>query len=204
MASRSGHARTSAPWIREFVLRVLLVLPLAGTVWALGVHPYNRLLCRSTEAVLHLFEKPDASRLDYREHSAHVRRLDFAGDRGYLYRIRVTDLHFPAFLAWTLLVATPRVSWNRRLRALGFSLPILFLFHVLQLGVFVQAVYATQLGAWSESHYGVWSRNFWGLANHVLDLAIKFALPLVLWAAWFLRELPLRAARGVDSSGSDL
>ena len=54
---------------------------------------------------------------------------------------------------------------------------------------FVKFTYATQLGAWSEAHYGAFSRNVWGLTYHVLDLAFKFALPFLLWAGFYFNDL---------------
>jgi len=50
----------------------------------------------------------------------------------------------------------------------------------------VKFVYATQLGSWSLAHYGTFSRNLYGLAKHLLDLPGKLALPLALWAAFYL------------------
>jgi hypothetical protein len=187
--SETQAARKKAGWLAAFGLRLLIALPIVGGVWALFLHPYNRLLCRTTEWALHLLEEPEATRLDYREHVANLRRLDFAGDRGYLYRIRVTDLHFPTILAWALIAATPGASGRRRFQAFALGTCLLFAFHTFQLALFVQAVYATQLGGWSEAHYSFFARNAWGLANHVVDLALKFAVPLALWALWFYRDL---------------
>ena len=53
----------------------------------------------------------------------------------------------------------------------------------------VKFIYATQLGAWSAENYGSWGQNFFGLGKHLLDLPFKFALPLLLWSALYLRQL---------------
>ncbi len=50
--------------------------------------------------------------------------------------------------------------------------------------------YATQLGAWSVAHYGSFAQNFWGLGKHLFDLPFKLTLPFLLWAVFYLRELP--------------
>jgi hypothetical protein len=45
----------------------------------------------------------------------------------------------------------------------------------------------------SARHYGPVARNFWGLGKHLLDLPLKLGLPLLLWAAFYLRlVLPAR------------
>jgi hypothetical protein len=61
----------------------------------------------------------------------------------------------------------------------------------LDLLFWVKFVYATQLGAWSFELRSL-RRNFWGLGKHLLDLPVKLALPLALWAGFYLRRLLLR------------
>ena len=78
------------------------------------------------------------------------------------------------------------MPWRERLANLGWAVLIAVFFHLLLLFFFVKFVYATQLGAWSLAHYGAFARNFFGLGKHLLDLPFKLALPLVLWAAFYI------------------
>jgi len=81
------------------------------------------------------------------------------------------------------------VPWRQRWANLGWALLVAVFFHLLLVLLWVKFTYATQLGAWSLAHYGPLARNFWGLGKHLLDLPVKLALPLVLWAAFYLRRL---------------
>jgi hypothetical protein len=62
-------------------------------------------------------------------------------------------------------------------------------FQMILVVFWVEFLYATQLGGWSVEHYGAVARNLWGLGKHVLDLPVKLALPLMLWAGFYLDRL---------------
>ncbi len=83
----------------------------------------------------------------------------------------------------------PRIRWRRRFENLGWAALISIVFNVVSLLFWVKFIYATQLGEWSAEHYDAWQVNFWGLGKHLLDLPFKLAMPLLLWAAFYLGEL---------------
>ena len=60
-------------------------------------------------------------------------------------------------------------------------------------------VYATQLGSWSLANYGAVARNLYGMGKHLLDLPIKLALPLILWASFYFGRL-LEEVRSAKTS----
>lgn len=191
-----GHgAPTPAPaagggrWVSRFVRNLLLLIVPCAVVWLLLTPIYNPFLTAATERLLHFTESPDVTRLYYLDHFAQVTRLDYGAEKGYLYRIRVTDLHFNLILTGALFLAVPAVPSKKRWENLGTAVLVSVFFHLILFFFFVKFVYATQLGAWSAQHYGTFGQNFWGLGKHLLDLPFKFALPLILWAAFYIRDL---------------
>ncbi len=187
--ARGAPPATGRTWAGRLIRNVLLLVIPVTIVWLLLVPVYNPFLTAATERLLHLGERPDVTRLHYLDHFAQVTRLDYGAERGYLHRIRVTDLHFHLILTGALLLAVPGVPWRRRWENLGWALLVSAFFHLLLFFFFVKFVYATQLGAWSAANYGTFGQNFWGLGKHLLDLPFKFALPFILWAAFYFRDL---------------
>lgn len=183
------------PWAYKLARNtVFWILPVAA-LWALLTPTYNRFLEVSGQNLLRLVESPDVTRLHPKdEHTVLIGRIDFPPEREVVSSFRLTDLHFPVILLVALFLAVPGVRWQERLSNLGVALVAMAVFHVVLVLFWVKFVYATQLGAWSLEHYGAFARNFWGLGKHLLDLPIKLALPLLLWAAFYLDRLLPRAA----------
>jgi hypothetical protein len=201
MARRPERERaqaTPAPdglWMRRFVRNIAIAVVPAAIVWLLLTPIYNPFLTAATERLLHFTESPDVTRLHYLDHFAQVVRLDYQAEKGYLYRIRVTDLHFHLILTFALFLAVPGIEAKRRWENLGWAALITVFFDLLLYFFFVKFVYATQLGDWSRAHYGTFAQNFWGLGKHLLDLPFKFALPLILWAAFYIRDFTAHTRR---------
>lgn len=173
---------------------VLLLLPVAVIVWLAITPVYNRMLVNAGELLLHLGESPDQTRLFLRDgRYAMVVRRDVSGGQRYLAELRLVDLHFNWILLVALFLAPPGVPPARRWGRLGWAALAVLVFHLALLVFHVESVYALELGEWSARHYGPLSRNFWALGKHVLDLPVKLGLPLLLWAAFYLRLfLPAR------------
>jgi hypothetical protein len=184
-------ARPAASWPRRLLRNALLWIVPVWALWALAAPLYNALLLRAGGAALNLVERPDVTELLLRQggHDAYVARRDFPPARTLVQGFRVTDLHFHLVLLGTLFLAVPAVPWRERLRNLGWALLATVAFDLVLLVVYVEAVYATRLGAWSLAHYGAVARNLWGMAEHLLDLPVKLALPFALWAGFYVRLL---------------
>ncbi len=175
---------------------VLWLLP-AAALWALLTPRYNFFLRTAGENLVRLTESPNVTRLDPRdEHYALIARLDFPPDEEIVGSFRVTDLHFPAILLVALFLAVPDTPWRERLANLGLALLVTAVFQVVLVLFWVKFTYATQLGAWSLERYGAFGRNAWGLGKHLLDLPVKLALPLLLWAGFYLDRLLGAGAEG--------
>lgn len=173
----------------RLIARLLLWILPVTLVWLLVTPAYNIFLVHAAENLLHVFESPDVTDLVREDsHQAGVLRRDFPAERRRVAGIRVTDLHFPWILMGALFLAVP-VPWRERLANLGWASLVSVFFHILLAVLWVQFFYATQLGDWSLEHYGAVSREFWGMAKHLADLPIKLALPLGLWAFFYLRIL---------------
>ena len=87
-----------------------------------------------------------------------------------------------------LFLAVPAVEKRRRFENLGWALLVSVCFHILVLFFYVKFVYSTQLGAWSNEHYGAFAQNLWGFGKHLLDLPIKLALPFILWTGFYFQD----------------
>ncbi len=167
---------------------LLWLLPVALT-WIFLTGFYNRFLSISAENLLHLGESPNVTQLNPHAQEAHyvtVHRSDFPPAKNQVYSIRVTDIHYHLVLLAALFLATPSLPWKKRLGDLGWAVLITIFFDIVLLFFWVKFAYATQLGDWSAANYGAFSRNFWGLGKHLLDLPFKLALPLALWSAFYL------------------
>jgi hypothetical protein len=149
------------------------------------------------ENLLRLTERPPVTRLlTDGPRDLVVTRTDFPPAAANVKGVRTADTHFNLILLVALFLAVPGVPPRERLRNLGWALLAAVCFHLLSLVFIVKATYATQLGDWSAAHHGALARNFWGLGRHLLDLPFKFALPVLLWAGFYLRLLVDREPPG--------
>ena len=94
----------------------------------------------------------------------------------------------------------PGIERRRRAENLGWALLASVVFHILVLFFFVKFVYSTQLGAWSNEHYGPVAQNLWGFGKHLLDLPFKLALPFILWAAFYFHDFQQNLRRTLSAS----
>lgn len=181
-------------WFNRFARNVVLAAVPVVAIWLTVTPFYNRFLATSATSLLNIIESPNQTRLvPHDQHHAVVVRADVSTPKGFLSSVRTTDLHFNWILMGVLLLATPSLTLGTRVRDLGIGTLALALFHVVLAFLWVQFVLATQLGSWSVEHYSEFARNGWGLAKHLADMPFKFGLPLAIWAALHLRELPREA-----------
>ncbi len=184
----SAHAAQSS-WPMLLVRNLLLWLIPAVVLWVLVTPFYNRFLSVAAEQVTRWSEFPAVTRLYIQEsHFLLVTRSDVSGKEGFIYKFRLTDVHFNLILTAAFFLAMPAVAGRRRAENLGWALLISVLFHILLVFFYVKFVYSTQLGSWSNAHYGAVAQNFWGFGKHLLDLPIKLALPFILWAAFYFAD----------------
>jgi hypothetical protein len=177
-------------WPLLFIRNALLwVLPVA-LLWALTAPVYNQFLLISAENLSHWTESPNVTDLLRRdEHFAFISRLDFPPAKSIVHSFRVTDVHFHLVMLGALFLAVPGIPWRRRLENLGWALLATIFYDIFLIFFYVKAEYAAGIGDWSLRHYGPFSRNFYALAKHLLDLPFKFSLPFLLWAGFYLRDL---------------
>ena len=175
------------PWSTRFVLGVALWLIPVAAVWFFLTPYYNVFLTTAAENLVRLTESPGATRLlKHDQHHFLITRTDYPKAKG---SVRTTDVHFPLVMMGAFFLAVPGIGWRRRLENLGWAALISVFFHIVSLLFWVKFVYTTQLGDWSTEHYSTFQVNFWGLGKHLLDLPFKFAMPLLLWAGFYLREI---------------
>jgi hypothetical protein len=187
----SGKAPGPGPsWALRLVRNALLWVVPVALLWLLMTPVYNRFLLGSAQNLVHLTEYPSVTDLLRKDkHFAYISRRDFPPATSLVHSFRVTDVHFHLIMLGVLFLAVPAISWRRRLENLGWAFLATIFFDIFLIFFYVKSTYATQLGPWSVEHYGAFSRNFWGLSAHVLDLAFKFALPFLLWVGFYYRDL---------------
>ncbi len=178
-------------WATQLAKGLLIWIVPVIAAWLLLTSIYNPFLTKATENLVRLSESPSVTRLlTHDTHHFVVTRTDVPPpNKGFLSSVRVTDTHFPLIMTGLLFLAVPAVPLRRRLESLGWATLISVFFHIVSLFLWVKFIYATQLGAWSAENYSIFQQNFWGLSKHLADLPFKFAMPLILWSAFFLGEL---------------
>ncbi len=177
-------------WNGRFALGVALWLIPIAIVWTTLTPLYNAFLTTSAENLVRLTERPGVTRLlGHDSHHFVVTRTDLPATRGRFGSVRVTDVHFPLVMLGALFLAVPGIPWRQRLENLGWGLLISICFHIVSLLFWVKFLYATQNNSWGTETYSTWQINFWALGKHLLDLPFKFAMPLLLWSAFYLGEL---------------
>ncbi len=183
-------------WSGRFILGVALWLVPAAIVWTTLTPFYNSFLKTSAENLIRLTESPRATRLlVHDKHHFLITRTDEPEAKSLFGSVRTTDVHFPLIMLGAFFLAVPGIPWRKRLENLGWAVLMSIFFHIISLLFWVHFIYATQHNVWSVEHYAPWQINFWGLGKHLLDLPFKFAMPLLLWAMFYLDEL-VRASRG--------
>lgn len=196
MAGQVSGSPATGSWAGRLVRNLLLWLLPAVAVWVLCTPFYNRFLALAGERLTRAGEFPAVTRLYVQDtHQVLVTRSDLTGKDGFVYRFRITDLHFNLILTVAFFLAVPAVERRRRAENLGWALLISVVFHILILFFFVKFVYSTQLGAWSNEHYGPVAQNLWGFGKHLLDLPFKLALPFILWAGFYFQDFQQNVRR---------
>lgn len=176
-------------WALRLIRNTLLLLVPLGLLWSVLTPVYNRFLLGSAQTLVRLTESPDETNLLRKdEHFAYVQRRDFPPAKSLVHSFRVTDVHFHLVMLGALFLGIPGIPWRRKLESLGWAFLITIFFDIFVIFLYAKAAYATKLGAWSLSHYGPFSRNFWGMTMHLFDLPFKFALPFLLWAVFYLAD----------------
>ena len=189
-AQRPRAATDRRRWANRFVIGILLWLIPAAAAWLALTSLYNPFLTKAAENLVRLTESPSVTRLLVKPpHHFVITRTDVPSAKGWLSSVRVTDTHFPLIMMLAFFLAVPGIPWKRKLENLAWACLILVFFHIFSLFLWVKFVYATQLGDFSAQNYSAFKQNFWGLAKHLADLPFKLGMPLMLWAAFYIREL---------------
>lgn len=176
------------------VLKGLAGFGLGLGLW-LGVsEAYRPAVTAPAEAILNLFESPDITELIPSEGSGVLlNRTDFPPDSPRPV-IALADLTFNVILLFALFAVSRETFSNANVGGFGLSLLILWASHVGALIVRVEKIYALQLGAWSQVHYGAFSRNLWGSLDHFYRVVGIYAVAFVLW--WIFRGETWRKKSG--------
>lgn len=175
----------------------LAVLGAAG-LWLVVRSGYNSVLASTAQGLCRLFEQPAVTQISSDGEAAIVGRSDMRVDSGRL-RYSLTQIHFNLIPALALVLALP--GWTRRQgwQRLASMLLLLAISHVLSLVWHVQFFYATALGEWSLANYGASSRELIGGLRYFFDIAVTFALPLLLWVGLFHERVFVML--GVEADG---
>ena len=184
---------TPARWTTLFARNLLWALPVTVLVWVLITPLYNRFLVVSAESFVRMTEHPAQTHLDLREGEfAVASRRDFGTRAHDVTRGRVTDTHFNVLLLGAMFLAVPRITLCNASKSVLGAADRDVLPHPLALAA-GQVHLRHSNGRLQPAHFGPFARNAYGLLTQLMDLPFKFALPLILWTAFYLRRVP-RAA----------
>jgi len=172
--------RISIPIDRRALGRLVLGFLGGLVLWLVFSAPYERVIAAAAEAALRTFESPAVTSLKASGGEILVDRADFppSSPRPGL---PAADLHFNFVLLCALFAMTPRPFSPGNFGRFWAAAALLAVVHVAALILQVESVYATQLGPWSQAHYGPVARNLWAGAFHFYLIAGRFAAPFVLW-----------------------
>jgi hypothetical protein len=164
-------------------------------VWLAFSGPYEKAVASTAGVLIRTFESPAVTSLSAAAGEVLVDRSDFppASPRPGL---PAADLHFNFVLLAALFAFVPRPLEPRRFLRFWLAAAGLWGIHVVALVFQVESIYATQLGAWSEAHYGSVARNFWAAGFHFYQIAGRFAAPFALWWLAVKPEVGSRRTRG--------
>jgi hypothetical protein len=156
-------------------------------LWLALSDPYAKVIAAAVQPILRLSESPPVTRLRAEGPRIIVDRSDFPV-RSARPNLPLHDQTFNIILLTALFASNTPLFSNRNVAAFLIALLLLFLTHVLGFVAAVKSVYALQLGAWSEAHYGPVWRNFWAGTSHFYRLVGMYAIAFLLW--WALRPAP--------------
>src|SRR5262245_2907664 len=177
--------------------RVLAGFLVGLAFWLTLSRPYERAVAEGAEFVIRVFESPAMTKLEAHPGEIVVTRGDWPPSTPSP-GLPADDLHFNFVLLVALFALDRRPLGSSRTAPLAIPCPGRYLVHIAALVFEVRAVYATRLGAWSQTHFGPLARNFWAAGYHFYVIAGRFAAPFAIW--WPLRgdrpDAQARAASG--------
>lgn len=166
-------------------LKALAGFLLGLALWLGFSSAYRSVVMPPTQAVLNFAESPDITELLPAEGSGViVNRTDFPPESPRPV-VPFNDLTFNVILLFALFAISKPALSNANVSGLAISLLILWITHAAALLIRIKKIYALQLGAWSEVHYGAFSRNLWGSLDHFYRVVGIYAIAFALW--WLLR-----------------
>jgi hypothetical protein len=193
-----GRPRRSEP--QRFWRRLPWTLLAAALVWLVVRSGYNAFLTYTTQGLCRLGESPPVTQISSDGEAAIIGRADMRVDSGRL-RFSLTQIHFNLVPFLALVLALP--GWSRKggWQGLVSALLLLAISHVLALLLHAQFFFATALGPWSAANYSTLSREVIGGLQYFFDIAVTFALPLLLWVGFFSGPVSVLLGLGESRSG---
>lgn len=182
LARKAAQPAAQLRWLRRrFFRRLLYAFCVSALVWLLLKGPYGAAVSWVAQGLTRMVSFSTAPVLEAQGNQVVIGRRDFRADSGWL-QLSLLQVHASTvpFLALGFGLASSRSSRFRVLKAFFW----LAAAHVLYLVAEAQWFYASQLGAWSVANYSEFSRALWGVLRFFLNLAVPYALPIVLvfWA----------------------
>lgn len=175
------------------VLKATIGFVAGLALWWVLSPPYGRLVSSVAGPLLHLFERPDVTRLSTEGQQVIIDRVDFPR-RSARPTVPLADLTFNVILLTALFAASRQTFSSRNVSGFLLALAVLFATHILALVVSVQSTYALKLGPWSLAKYGPFARNFWSGTEHFYRLVGMYGIAFALW--WLFRPSGIRLGSG--------
>ena len=165
-------------------------------IWFSFSNAYNDVLAAASEAVTRFSERSPATHLRAADDVLTIERDDPADRTHARAELHLSVLTTDIILLTILFATNHRTVSVRNLGGYLLASVVLFGVHLIAVTANVQAIYALQLGRWSDLHYNALQKNAWGAAAHFLTLVGSHALAVAIW--WIFRgSRGLTAQEGV-------
>jgi hypothetical protein len=183
------------PQAKRLLRRIPLAAAIAFLLWfAAGSEAYERTVAVVTETTLRALERPPVTFLTWEDGRVLIRRSDFSS-RSQLPVFDLASVAGNAVLLFALYLSTPGAGTRSGMARGLLAFLLLFITHVVHFALAIETIYATQLGSWSVYSYARWQREIVATGRYFFDIALKYALPFVLWGlVILLPELRRREA----------
>jgi hypothetical protein len=189
------------PQTKRLLRRIPIAAAVALLLWfAAGSEAYERVLAGVTEKALRAFERPPVTFLSWVDGKVVIRRSDFSS-RSEFPVFDLASVAGNAVLLFALYLSTPGAGTRSGMARGLIAILLLFLTHIVHFALAIETIYATQLGSWSVYNYARWQREIVATGRYFFDIALKYALPFVIWGLVILlpelrrREAAAEAAR---------
>lgn len=166
-----------------FLIKVVIFLFLIYVLWIPFIPHYNKLLISIVNVIMHIIENPDKSIISTAENYLVISRHDMDPNSPTIPAFGIRHLQFSMVLLLTLLLATPKIPFNKRLLNIVIGMILILIYHVFVITDQIFFLYSTNLGEYSKAYYSDFQRNVFGSIKNFNEGVGIYFFPILFWMA---------------------